>query len=407
MIPHQEVDSQTPRLTDDAYKVLKPDPVPFISYPYEWCFSQLKDAALATLKIQKLAMAHGMSLKDSSAYNIQFFKGKACLIDTLSFESLKDGEPWVAYKQFCQHFLGPIALMSYTDIRLNQLLRVYIDGIPLDLVRELLPLRTRIKWSIFTHIHLHSKYQQRYADKGSVKKKRRVSDAALHGILDSLESSVKGLKWQPSGTEWGQYYTFTNYSDESFNRKKQLVSDLLDATGAATVWDLGANTGVFSRIASDKGMNTISFDIDPAAVEKNYLESIERSETNITPLVLDLTNPSSAIGWANSERMSISERGPVDTVLALALIHHLAISNNLPLAHIADFLSTLCRSLIIEFVPKEDSQVQLLLASREDIFPNYTRSGFESASSERFELKKTIQTKDTKRALYLMTKKDG
>ena len=406
MVPHEEVKCKTPRLTDDAYRILKPEPVPFISYPYEWCFSQLKDAALVTLKIQKLALAHGMSLKDSSAYNIQFLGGRACLIDTLSFETLPEGRPWVAYRQFCQHFLGPLALMSYTDIRLNQLMRVYIDGVPLDLTRALLPARTRVKWSLFTHIHLHAKYQQRYANKGGSKKMRKVSSAALHGILDSLESSVGGLDWHPSGTEWGEYYDKTNYSEGSFNRKKELVSRLLDATGAKVVWDLGANTGVFSRIAADKDMFTVSFDIDPAAVEKNYRDCKERSEKNVTPLVLDLTNPSSSIGWANRERMSLSERGPVDTVLALALVHHLAISNNLPLGHIADFLSTLCRSLIIEFVPKEDSQVRLLLSTREDIFPNYTLSGFEAAFSERFEIKEAVRTEETERTLYLMTRKD-
>ena len=407
LIPHEEVDIGR-SISEDAYKVIKPALVPFISYPYEWCFSQLKDAALTTLKVQKRSLELGMSLKDCSAYNIQFFKGKPLLIDTLSFERYREGEPWVAYRQFCQHFLGPLALMSYTDIRLNQLLRVYIDGVPLDLSSRLLPARTHLKLSLQSHIHMHARYQRHYAGKGVGKKKgRRVGRLALLGIVDNLESSIKRLKWHPKGTEWGEYYDNTNYSSESLEEKKELVSRFLDKTNAKSVWDLGANTGLFSRIASGKGMQTISFDIDPACVEKNYLECVKEGEQNIIPLIMDLTNPSSSIGWANEERMSFLERGPVDTVLALALIHHLAISNNLPLGKVAGFFGDICRSLIIEFVPKEDSQVRRLLSQREDIFPGYTREGFERAFGEHFIIDEAVRTADTERTLYLMFRKDA
>lgn len=413
LIPHEEADIGL-AVSEDAYKIITPTQIPFISYPYEWCFSQLKDAALTTLGIQKRSLEFGMSLKDCSAYNIQFFRGKALLIDTLSFEGYREGEPWVAYRQFCQHFLGPLALMSYTDIRLNQLLRVYIDGVPLDLSSKLLPARTHLKLSLQSHIHMHAKYQRRYAGKGVGKagegvgkKGRRVSRLALLGIVDNLESSIKRLKWHPRGTEWGEYYDNTNYSSGSLEQKKELVSRFLDKTSARSVWDLGANTGLFSRIASSKGMQTISFDIDPACVEKNYLECVREGEHNIIPLLMDLTNPSSSIGWANEERMSFLERGPADTVLALALIHHLAISNNLPLPKIAGFFRDICRSLIIEFVPKEDSQVQRLLSTREDIFPDYTREGFERAFGVHFTIDEAVRGADTKRTLYLMFRKDA
>lgn len=413
LIPHEEVDIGC-SISEDAYKVIKPTQIPFISYPYEWCFSQLKDAALATLGVQKRSLEFGMSLKDCSAYNIQFFRGKALLIDTLSFEGYREGEPWVAYRQFCQHFLGPLALMSYTDIRLNQLLRVYIDGVPLDLSSKLLPAQTHLKLSLQSHIHMHAKYQRRYAGKGVGKagegvgkKGRRVSRLALLGIVDNLESSIKRLRWHPRGTEWGEYYDNTNYSSGSLEQKKELVSRFLDKTSAKSVWDLGANTGLFSRIASSKGMQTISFDIDPACVEKNYLECVREGEHNILPLLMDLTNPSSSIGWANEERMSFLERGPADTVLALALIHHLAISNNLPLGKVAGFFRNICRSLIIEFVPKEDSQVQRLLSTREDIFPGYTREGFERAFGVHFTIDEAVRAADSKRTLYLMFGKDA
>jgi len=179
----------------------------------------------------------------------------------------------------------------------------------------------------------------------------------------------------------------------------------LDEAAPQTVWDLGGNVGLFSRIVSDRGIQTISWDMDPGCVDINYRQVVANGETNLLPLVLDLTNPSPAIGWENRERMSILERGPADTVLALALVHHLAISNNVPLDKIADFLAKLCSWLIIEFVPKSDPKVQRLLSTREDIFPNYTRQGFENELGRLFVIKRSEQIRNSKRILYLMERR--
>lgn len=401
LIAHEEADIEFPE-PELGYKVIKPEKILFISYPYEWCFSQLKNAALTTLKIQKIALDYGMSLKDCSAYNLQFKKGRAVFIDTLSFEMYCEGQPWVAYRQFCQHFLAPLALMSKKDIRLNQLFRIYIDGVPLDLASSLLPMRTRFSFSLLSHLHLHARSQARYADKTVNTSSYKLSRTGFLGIISSLESAIKNLKWQPQGTEWADYYQDTNYSATGFEHKKQLVAELLESTNSGLVWDMGSNVGTFSRIASDSGKQTISFDIDPAAVEKNYLESIAGGETKILPLLVDLTNPSSGIGWENRERMSLEERGPADTVLALALIHHLAISNNVPLAKTAEFLSQICNSLIIEFVPKTDSQVQRLLSTREDVFPGYNQTNFECEFDRYFVIEKSIRIIGSERTLYLM-----
>jgi hypothetical protein len=388
LIPHVEVDAST-ALGADAFKVIQPERVPFISYPYEWSFSQLKDAALATLSIQKRALNLDMSLKDASAYNIQFMRGKPTLIDTL-------------YKQFCQHFLAPLALMAYRDVRLSQLLRIYIDGVPLDLASELLPAKTKFNFGLLTHIHVHAGAQKRYSDKAVSPRKGAMSKQALTGLIESLVSTVKKLMWKPAGTEWGDYYDNTNYTDSAFEHKRQLVKEWSAEKNPALVWDLGGNTGVFSREAASSGAFTVSFDIDPAAVEQNYRTVKAQKEQNILPLVLDLTNPSPALGWDNAERDSFGGRGPAGMALALAVIHHLAISNNVPLPQLADFFAAHCKWLVIEFVPKSDSQVQKLLASREDIFPNYTREGFEAAFSERFEIHKCEAVRDSERALYLM-----
>lgn len=405
LISHEEVGVELAR-TGEAHKVLKPERIPFVSYPYEWCFSQLKDAALVTLSVQKKAFEHGMVLKDASAYNIQFLRGKPVFIDTLSFERYHEGEPWVAYRQFCQHFLAPLALMSHRDVRLSQLLRIHIDGIPLDLASGLLPMRTRLGFSLLVHIHLHARSQKKYESKAAVDvKSRKVSRLGLQGIISSLESAVRKLNWRPAGTEWADYYEATNYSTDALEEKARLVGEFLAKDSPGQVWDLGANTGRFSRIASAGSILTLSFDIDPAAVEKNYLDCKRDKETGILPLLLDLTNPAPGVGWENGERLSLLERGPTDTVLALALIHHMAISNNLPLDRLARFFAGVCKSLIIEFVPKTDSQVKRLLATREDVFPNYTREGFEKTFTECFVVDQSVRISGTERTLYLMRRR--
>jgi hypothetical protein len=403
---HREVDSKLAK-TKDAYQVIQPERIPFISYPYEWSFSQLKDAALATLKIQKIALEYGMILKDASAYNIQFLDGKPILIDTLSFEKFQE-KPWVAYKQFCQHFLAPLALMSYTDIRMGQLLGIYIDGIPLDLTAKLLPQKTKFNPQLLLNIHLHAKSQAYFSDKpqsSRIEKQAKLGKNRLVSIVNGLESAIRGLNWQPKGTEWADYYNRTNYSKKAFKEKAIIVERFLKKAKPSNVWDLGGNTGEFSRIASGKGIPTVSFDIDPAAVEINYRLVKERDEKYILPLVLDLTNPSPAIGWENEERESLIERGPIDTAMALALIHHLAISNNLPLAMIAKFFNGICDFLIIEFVPKEDSQVRRLLATREDIFPNYNHAGFEEEFGRFFDVTAKEQVRGSERIIYLLERK--
>ncbi len=406
LIPHTE-SAEKPADPLLAYKVIQPEPVPFISYPYEWSFTQLKDAALLTLGVTRTALEKGMILKDASAYNIQFINGKPVLIDTLSFDIYQEGAPWDAYRQFCQHFLAPLALASLVDIRLTQLLRVYIDGIPLDLASSLLPGKTKMGLSgLALHIHMHARAQQQYADKAvSQAAAVKISKAALLNLLNSLEKTIQPLKWEPKDTEWGNYYNATNYSDDALKSKGMLVGKFVERVNPKTAWDLGANNGLFSRELSKRGVVTTASDIDPAAVEQNYLAIKSTGERCLLPLVIDLTNPSPAMGWAHSERNSLLERGPVDLVMALALIHHLAISNNVPLETVAEFLASAAKYAIVEFVPKSDSQVKRLLATRKDIFDKYTEAGFETAFSEEFEILEKEPIPGSQRTLYLLRKR--
>ncbi len=404
LISHKEVNIQNK--TDDGFIIIKPNVVPFISYPYEWSFSQLKDAALVTIEIEKIAKKYNMTLKDASAYNIQFNNGKPILIDTLSFEKYVEGEPWKGYKQFCQHFFAPLALMSKRDIRLGQLLKIYLDGIPLDLTSKLLPMRTKTAFSLLTHIHVHSKSQKHYEGKKIDLKKKEISRRSLEGVIESLHSGIKKMKWTPQGTEWGNYYSDTNYSDSSFEEKKKIILEFLKKYNPKMVWDLGSNTGIFSRIASELGIFTVSFDIDPVAVEKNYIKCVNKQETKILPLLLDLANPSGSIGWSNNERLSFMKRGPVDAIMALALIHHLVISNNVPLKKLAKFFSRICNFLVIEFIPKTDSQISRLLVTRKDIFIDYTKENFELEFKNYFTILRSINIIDSERIMYIMEKRN-
>jgi hypothetical protein len=404
LVPHEQVGLEF-AATEDAYAVIRPQQVDFISYPYEWSFGQLQDAAILTLEIQERALARGFTLRDSSAYNVQFQQGRPVLIDTLSLAPLEEGRAWDAYKQFCEQFLLPLTLMSTRDVRCSTLLRSYLDGIPLDLGSRLLPRRTWMSVSSLLHIHLHAWAQGRYAGSAvsSAAKGRTMSRKGLLALVKNLGSAVGRLSWHPAGTEWADYTTDNNYSDTAAKSKRDLVLAHLRESPADTVWDLGANTGDYSRAAREVASLVVSFDVDPAAVERNYRRVRAEKETGILPLLLDLTNPSPAQGWAGRERLSVEERGPAAAVLALALIHHLAIGSNLPLEKVASYLVKLGKILIIEFVPKSDPQVTRLLLSRPDIFPAYTKEGFEKAFSRYFSIHAASQIDDSQRWIYRMS----
>jgi Methyltransferase domain len=412
LVDHELVEDVEP-LTDEAFCIIRPRRIPFISYPYEWAFSALKDAALLTLDIQLKSLAHEMQLKDATAYNIQFEGCRPVLIDTLSFERYVVDAPWKAYGQFCRHFLAPLALMAKTHIDLGYLARDFIDGIPLDVASSMLPWRTKLSLGMQLHVHWHARMIAKHSatrpteakeqgEHSSSRRRVKMPKNRLIVYLENLRGTVKSLTWAPQGTEWADYYEDNSYSQQAFQQKQQLVASYLRRRAPATVWDLGANTGVFSRLAAELGCYTCAFDIDPACVERAYLEGRKQKQPNVLPLRMDLTNPSPSLGWAHGERDSLAARGPADVVMALALIHHLAISNNVGLAAVAEYLSTLGNSLIVEFVPKQDPQVQRLLQNREDIFDKYDQASFEQAFQQYFNVLESTSVGTDGRVLYQM-----
>jgi ribosomal protein L11 methylase PrmA len=221
--------------------------------------------------------------------------------------------------------------------------------------------------------------------------------------VDSLERAIDGVRWSPRSS-WTSYYDDqASYAPESFAHKVNVVTQWLERVRPSRLWDLGANTGYFSKLSARQGALTLALDADPACVEALNQDTKRENIGALLPLVYDLTNPSPAIGWANEERMTLEERGPADMVVALALVHHVSIGNNVPLTAFADYLARLGRRAIVEFVPKSDPMAKRMLAAREDVFDDYTVDGFEHAFAARFVIDERVPLSRSNRVIYLMT----
>ncbi len=401
LIEHEDVSATENQA--GAYKILRVKKVPFVSYPYEWSFSQLKDAALTTLQLQKIAMEHGATLKDCSAYNIQFLNGSPIMIDTLSFEKYQE-EPWVGYRQFCEQFLAPLALMSYSDLRLGKLLQSFFEGVPLDLTMKLLPVRANLNFGIFSHIRFQSFLQEKSAG-GESGAARRLNKKSLLALLENLGSTIESLKPGCTPSIWAAYLEQHNYTDAAMLKKQQLVDQFVARVKPETVWDIGANTGAFSKRTAEHGINTVAFDFDPICVELNYVNNSRHHSIPLLPLVADIASPSPGLGWAHRERRSLVERGPADLVLLLAVIHHLVITRNIPMSLVAEYLHQIANALVIELVQPADSQVKRLLAAKQGLTHQYGEEEFLRAFGRFFEIERREMIEESDRVLFLLVKR--
>lgn len=405
LVQHTEVSASA-----DAI-ILKPEVIPFFSYPYEWSFSQYKHAALHTLKLQKYCLQNGCTLKDATAFNITFHKGKPVFVDSLSFDKYQDGEPWRAYKQFLTHFLAPLALAKYYGNDMLKLLQQYIDGIPLEKAAKLLPFSAKLNPLLYTNIFLTAKYDAKFSNEAPGKSKAiTLSKQAQEKILDSLYSYINGLELKEN-TEWKDYYSITNYDAEAFDYKKKLVRKWYQSVNAKKAVDLGGNDGTFSRELKDIADELLVADIDPNAVNHNYLQVLKNKETNIVPLVSDLLNPAPGIGFNNNERSQLQERirkNNYDVSLALALIHHISLTGNVPFAMSAEMFASLTPYLIIEFPDRGDSWVDFLLKSKREFlnhFDYYNKENFEKDYVAFFDVIEKQQIPNTERTMYLLKRK--
>jgi SAM-dependent methyltransferase len=385
--------------------ILEHDRIPFVSYPYEWSFRMLKEAAQLQLELVLAALNEGMILKDASSFNIQWTGAKPVFIDIPSFEAWTEGEPWVGYRQFCQLFLYPLMLQSYKGIGFQALLRGRIDGIDPEECSRMMSLRDRIRPGVLSHVYLQAKLEARCsASQSNARKEIRTAGFSrdlIRNNLQGLLKTVKRLTWKQTESTWSEYTDQHSYSADDEASKEEFVSGALEKSRPGLVWDCGCNTGSYSRIASKHAEYVIALDSDHLAVERLFNNLQRDPVPNILPLVSNLADPSPNLGWRGLERRDLASRGSPDFVLCLALIHHIVITANVPVSQFIDWLFELGADLIIEFVTKEDPMVRRLLANKDDQYSDYELDYFEDALAEKFRIDERLALTSGARYLYL------
>ena len=393
--------------TENICHILEVERIFPISYPFEWSFSQLRDAAILTLKIQKISVEYGMLLKDATPYNVQFQNNSPIFIDTLSFEKIIDGNhAWKAYKQFCEMFLSPLCLMSYKDPSLNKLLIPFLDGIPLSITNKLLPLKKKLSPTVFTNLVLPNLISSQLTSEGSTTEKI-ISKRQHLNIIEQLLNFVRKMKIIKEDSEWGEYNFETVSEKKDYVKdKEETIESMLKDVKHNVVWDIGSNDGYYSRKVSDlTNGHVMSIDIDWKCVEKNYLINQRKKINNVTPILADLSNPSPGIGWMNQERSPIYSRiGEPGLICLFAVIHHI-INRNVPIDFIIDFIAKSSKNVLIEYVPLSDPKSQIIFASRGDEFTYPSQEEFEEKVSSQFNVVEKKKLAQTDRILFLLEKK--
>lgn len=389
LIPHRQC------YRGDDYLVILPDLVPFITYPYEWSFAQLQEAAFVTLETNRIAMNYGMMLKDASAYNIQMVDNRMCLIDTCSFMVYHPGMPWGSYPQFLRNFLSPMVLIKwdnpYTALKL---LQTHIDGIPVPMAASRMPLSTRFSGGMWAHI-----FSQSLKFAVDPKRSVKMNKVVLTSLLNNLYSFVSTMKYKPIAGEFLKYSELGSYSQESLTSKLKQVNRMIQLCPGKSYLDLGSNTGVYSKMAAQYGNNVIAIDANHDCIHSLYYSQ------GVLPLVVDICQPSPGIGWANTERKSFWDRvGKVDCIMALAILHHLCLKNNVPLDMVADLLKDHTQHLIIEWVPPDDPKAQQIMGTKK--VPVYDELTFLDAFDRWFRVVETAKIQGSMRVLYYMERKD-
>ncbi len=388
-------------------KVLEHDRIPFVSYPYEWTFSMLQDAAKLQLELGAAAIDSGLGLKDATPYNVQFIGSQPTFIDIGSFEKITEGEPWIAYRQFCMLYLYPLLFQAHKDIPFHPWMRGSIDGIqPIDAIK-VFSLRDRLRRGVFLHTSLHARLDRRANKSGpgsaeENKTKRQVKPGQIKAQLESMNRLVSKLKWKAGETSWSGYRQSNTYSDEDDRRKQAFVGEVAAQLKPGLTWDMGCNDGAYSRIAAESSERVVAFDFDHATVEALYRSLREEGNTKILPLVSNLADPSPALGWRGLERKTLADRGAPDLMLALALIHHVSISANIPIADFLQWARDLETTLLVEFPKRTDPMVRALLANKhEGANPDYEEGNFERELEKRFEVERREELPSGDRILYL------
>ncbi len=405
LVATEKVDA--PAATNDTERwvsFLRHERIPFVSYPYEWCFGMLKAAALLQLDLLLAALDEEMILKDSSAFNVQWVGAEPVFIDIASFERLSPGAPWVGYRQFCEMFLCPLMLQAYKDVSFNARMRGNIDGIGPPECARLFSLRDLLRPGVLKHIFLQAKLEARYADTDrDVRDDLRKAGFAKELIVANvrgLRKLVTRMDWRRRESEWSDYVDCGHYELADQQRKLDFVREAVSAKPRRLVWDLGCNTGTFSRLAAESADYVVAQDGDHLAIERFWRDLSAEGNRKILPLVNNLADPSPALGWRGRERKALEQRGTPDLVMCLALIHHMVITANVPMREFVDWLVSLGGDLIIEFVTKDDPMVKTLLRNKHDNYDDYDLEFFEKCLGESFEIGRREPLCEGRRIMY-------
>ena len=408
----ERVEPAPESLEREAAAVLRHEPVPFVSYPYEWSWGMLRDAALLQLELLAAALREGMVLKDSSPYNVQWRGARPVFVDVGSFEDLAEGEPWVGYRQFCMLYLYPLLLAAYRGMPHQPWLRGAIDGITPEQCSRLLSASDLRRPGVLTHVRMHARLEARHGERADEVRgdlraagfKRELIEANVRG----LQKLVRRLEWEPPHSVWTEYGRDNSYSAEDAEHKRVFVRAAVRSGPHRLCWDLGCNDLTYSRIALEGADYVVAVDGDHALAELNYRVLREEGETRILPLTMNLADPSPNLGWRGLERKGLAERGRPDLVLCLALVHHVAISANVPVGEWLDWLAGLGASLVIEFPTREDPMVRRLLAGkRPDAHPDFELGRFEAELERAFSVERRERLSCATRVLYLARPRAG
>jgi hypothetical protein len=407
LIPTEQIDPARlpPRAFDENWVgVLKHQTVPFISYPYEWCFGMLRDAALLHLELLEAALAEGMTLKDATPYNVQWRGARSVFIDIPSFVRLAAGEPWLGYRQFCQTFLYPLFLQAFRGVPFQPWLRGSLDGISAEQCDRLLSWRDRLRPGVFLHAYLQARLQAGHA--GSRRDVRRDLRAAgfdrrlIVANVRGLRRVIERLPAPADAGGWQGYEDNPPYGPGDRERKEAFVRGALSSRRWGLVWDLGCHTGSFARMAGGHARRVVALDRDVPAVERLYQRLKAEGNASVLPLVGDLADASPNLGWRGLERKALEERGRPDLTLCLALLHHVVLGANIPLGEFIDWLAGLGTSLVIEFVTRDDPMVRALLRHKEDQYADYDLGFFERCLGRAFDVARREALNAGRRLLY-------
>lgn len=390
LVSHSPCDmSQFEGVGDGVACVLHHEAVPFVSFPYEWSFGQLRAAALLHLDVHLCALDHGCTLSDATAYNIQFIGGRPVFIDTLSFIPYREGMLWAGQRQFVEQFVTPLLLWAYRGVAPHAWYRGTLTGIPGAELNRLLPWWRKCSLAYFSHVFLQQWFESRQsggAAGGEAVKARPLPKEALRFMLRQLRRWVERLPAPRARGHWRHYVASRSYSAAALDVKGEFVRRAVESARPAQLWDIGCNTGEYSALALEAGAGcVVGFESDTSALELAAARAKDGA-LPFLPLYMDICSPSPASGWAQQERPGLLERRKADFVLALAVLHHMVIGSNVPLPRAVGFLLSLAGEGIVEWVPKSDVMVRRMLANREDIFADYTREAFLSCLGEQAEI---------------------